>query len=318
VKSVSLTIGVDIGGTKVLGGVVSPDGKVLETSRRPTPADDVAAVRDTIVEVVHELAAKHQVEAVGIGAAGWIDASRSTVLFAPNLAWRNEPLREYVSGAVDIPVVVENDANCAAWAEFRYGAAEDADDSMVMFTVGTGIGGGIVLNGQLLRGVHGIAAETGHMLAVPEGHMCGCGRMGCIEQYASGSALVRFATEGALTAPAAATVLMGKANGVIDDLTGVMVTAAAREGDTVAIEAFEQIAYWLAQGCADMVQLLDPQVLVIGGGVIEAGDLLMAPLRREYHAALTQRGKLPVADLRAAEMGNEAGVIGAADLARNR
>jgi glucokinase len=153
---------------------------------------------------------------------------------------------------------------------------------------------------------------------VPEGHMCGCGRMGCIEQYASGSALVRFATEGALTAPAAATVLMGKANGVIDDLTGVMVTAAAREGDTVAIEAFEQIAYWLAQGCADMVQLLDPQVLVIGGGVIEAGDLLMAPLRREYHEALTQRGKLPVADLRAAEMGNEAGVIGAADLARSR
>ena len=157
--SVSLTIGVDIGGTKVLGGVVDPQGTVIETARKPTPADDVAATRDTIVEVARELAAKHPVEAVGIGAAGWIDASRSTVLFAPNLAWRQEPLRDYVQSAVDLPVVVENDANAAAWAEFRFGAAEDADDSMVMLTVGTGIGGGIVLGGRLLRGAHGIAAE---------------------------------------------------------------------------------------------------------------------------------------------------------------
>jgi glucokinase len=315
---VSLTIGVDIGGTKVLGGVVDPSGTVVETSRRSTPANDVAATRDTIIEVVRELAGKHQVEAVGIGAAGWIDASRSTVLFAPNLAWRNEPLREYVSSAVGIPVVVENDANAAAWAEFRYGAAEDADDSMVMFTVGTGIGGGIVLGGQILRGAHGMAAESGHMLAVPEGHLCGCGRMGCLEQYASGNALVRFAREGALTAPEAAKLLLEKAGGGVGAITGVMVTEAAQEGDAVAVDAFEQIAYWLAQGCADIAQLLDPQVIVIGGGVIEAGDLLMGPLRREYLNALTQRGKLPVADVRHAEMGNKAGVIGAADLARER
>jgi glucokinase len=315
---VSLTIGVDIGGTKVLGGVVDPSGTVVETSRRSTPANDVAATRDTIIEVVRELAGKHQVEAVGIGAAGWIDASRSTVLFAPNLAWRNEPLREYVSSAVGIPVVVENDANAAAWAEFRYGAAEDADDSMVMFTVGTGIGGGIVLGGQILRGAHGMAAESGHMLAVPEGHLCGCGRMGCLEQYASGNALVRFAREGALTSPEAAKLLLEKAGGGVGAITGVMVTEAAQEGDAVAVDAFEQIAYWLAQGCADIAQLLDPQVIVIGGGVIEAGDLLMGPLRREYLNALTQRGKLPVADVRHAEMGNKAGVIGAADLARER
>jgi glucokinase len=315
---VSLTIGLDIGGTKVLGGLVDPSGTVVERSRRSTPANDVAATRDIIVEVVRELAAKQPVEAVGIGAAGWIDASRSTVLFAPNLAWRNEPLREYVSGAVGIPVVVENDANAAAWAEFRYGAAEDADDSMVMFTVGTGIGGGIVLGGQLLRGAHGMAAETGHMLAVPEGHLCGCGRLGCLEQYASGNALVRFAREGALSSPEGAKLLLEKAGGHVVGITGVMVTEAAREGDAVAADAFEQIAYWLAQGCADIVQLLDPQVIVIGGGVVEAGELLMGPLRREYDQALTQRGKLPVADVRPAEMGNDAGVIGAADLARKR
>jgi glucokinase len=312
---VSLTIGVDIGGTKVLGGVVDPQGNVLQTSRRPTPANDVAATRDVIVEVVRELVGQHEVEAVGIGAAGWIDATRSTVLFAPNLAWRNEPLRDYVSAAVDVPVVVENDANVAAWAEFKYGAAAHADDSMVMFTVGTGIGGGIVLGGQLLRGAHGMAAEVGHMLAVPEGHLCGCGRLGCIEQYASGNALVRFAKEGAMTAPSS---LLKAANGDIAAIDGPMVTTAAMEGDSVAVEAFGQIGYWLAQGVADMVQLLDPQVIVIGGGVIDAGDLLMKPLRQAYADALTQRGKLPVAELRAAEMGNEAGLIGAADLARSR
>ncbi len=311
----SLTIGVDIGGTKVLGGVVDAQGNVLRTSRRPTPANDVGATRDVIVEVVRELVAQHEVEAVGIGAAGWIDASRSTVLFAPNLAWRDEPLRDYVGAAIDVPVVVENDANVAAWAEFKYGAAADADDSMVLFTVGTGIGGGIVLGGQLLRGAHGIAAEVGHMLAVPEGHLCGCGRLGCIEQYASGHALVRFAKEGAMTAPSSLRQMTG---GNIEAIDGPLVTKAAREGDSVAIEAFGRIAYWLAQGLADMVQLLDPQVIVIGGGVIDAGDLLMKPLRQAYGDALTQRGKLPVAELRAAEMGNEAGLIGAADLARSR
>ncbi len=306
----SLTIGVDIGGTKVLGGVVDPSGKVLETARRSTPAQDVAATRDVIVEVVQELAAKHEVEAVGIGAAGWIDAARSTVLFAPNLAWRNEPLQAYVQQALSVPVVVENDANAAAWAEFRYGAAEDADDSMVMFTVGTGIGGGIVLGGQLLRGAHGMAAESGHMLAVPEGHLCGCGRLGCLEQYASGNALVRFAREGAMANPSS---LSG-----VDELTGPMVTSAALAGDAVAVDAFGQVAYWLAQGVADIVQLLDPQVVVIGGGVVETGDLLMKPLRAAYNDALTNRGKLPAAEVRPAEMGNEAGLIGAADLARIR
>jgi glucokinase len=313
---VALTIGVDIGGTKVLGGVVDPDGNVIATARRDTPAGDVAATRDVIIEVVRDLAAEHAVEAVGIGAAGWIDASRSTVLFAPNLAWRDEPLRDYVAAGVHLPVVVENDANAAAWAEFRYGAAADADDSMVMFTVGTGIGGGIVLGGELLRGAHGVAAEVGHMLAVPDGHLCGCGRHGCIEQYASGNALVRFAKAGAQSEPKRAELLLAKADGLVEGITGPIVTAAAQSGDEVAIEAFAQIGYWLGQGLADMVQLLDPQVLIVGGGVIEAGDLLMTPARQSYVDALAQRAKLPVAELRAAKLGNAAGVVGSADLAR--
>jgi glucokinase len=313
---VTLTIGVDVGGTKVAAGVVDLSGEVLAQTRRDTPADDVAKTRDLIVEVVTELRQQHPVQAVGIGAAGWIDATRSTVLFAPNLAWRDEPLREYVSGAVGLPVIVENDANVAAWAEFRYGAARHANESMVMFTIGTGVGGGIVLGGQLLRGWHGLAGELGHILAVPEGHQCGCGRHGCLEQYGSGNALVRFARAAARQEPTRATALLELAGGDAEAITGPMVTTAAQAGDGASCEAFAKIGRWLGMSLADLVQILDPQVLVVGGGVIDAGDTLLGPLRRSYLESLAQRGKLPVAEVRPAEMGNVAGVIGAADLAR--
>ncbi|NUO55946.1 MAG: ROK family glucokinase [Hamadaea sp.] len=312
-----LTIGVDIGGTKVLGGVVDETGKVLATTRRPTPADDVARTRDVIVEVVRELAQDHQIEAVGIGAAGWIDADRSTVLFAPNLAWRDEPLRDAVSAGTGLPVIVENDANVAAWAEFRYGAAEDATDSMVLFTIGTGIGGGIILGGRLVRGAHGIAAELGHVQAVPDGHPCGCGRHGCIEQYASGSALVRYAQTGVKDDTAAGATLLDKAGGDIGAITGPMVTEAALAGDALAVDAFRQVGTWLGVAMADMVQILDPQVIVIGGGVVEAGDLLMKPTLLSYQEQLAQRAKSPIAEVRPAKMGNTAGIVGAADLARS-
>jgi glucokinase len=307
---VSLTIGVDVGATKVLGGIVDPAGQVLEICRRPTPAADAAAIRDVIIEVVRDLAGRREVEAVGIGAAGLVDAARSAVLFAANLAWRDEPLQRDVQAAVGVPVVVENDANAAAWAEFRYGAARHASDSAVMVTVGSGIGGGIVLNGRLLRGARGIAAEPGHTTAVPGGRRCSCGRLGCLGQYASGSALVRFAREGAAASPSS---LSGVA-----ELTGAMVAEAAQAGDGVAVGAFSKIAYWLGLGAADIVQLLDPQVVVIGGGVVETGDLLMAPLLAAYNEALASRGTLSVPEIRPAEMGNEAGLIGAADLARLR
>jgi glucokinase len=313
---VGLTIGVDIGGTKVLGGVVDETGKVLVTARRPTPADDVARTRDVIIEVVQELTVGREIESVGIGAAGWIDAERSTVLFAPNLAWREEPLRDSVSEGTGLHVVVENDGNAAAWAEFRYGAAEDADDSMVLFTVGTGIGSGIVLGGQIVRGAHGIAAELGHVQTVPNGHPCGCGRRGCIEQYASGKALVRFAQLGAKDEPAKAGLLLAKVNGDVSAITGPLVTEAAQEGDSVAIDAFHQIGTWLGVAMADIVQVLDPQVIVIGGGVIEAGDLLLNPARDSFRENLAHRAKCPFADVRPAKMGNLAGIVGAADLAR--
>lgn len=311
-----LTIGVDIGGTKVLGGVVDSAGDVLAQTRRDTPAQDPARTADRIIEVIQELAAGYPVDAVGIGAAGWIDATRSVVQFAPNLAWRNEPLREKITAAVGLPVVVENDGNAAAWAEFQFGAGRDADNSMVLFTVGTGIGSGIVINGSLIRGTNGIAAELGHMMMVPGGHPCGCGRHGCLEQYASGNALVRFAKADARDKPELAEQLLGLAGGDADAIKGPAVTQAARLGDAVATGAFEQIGRWLGVALADIVQILDPQVIVVGGGVIDAGDLLMKPARASYEEQLAQRGRLPVAEVRPALMGNAAGVVGAADLAR--
>jgi glucokinase len=314
----TLTIGVDMGGTNVQAGVVDPDGKLLAKTRRDTPAHDVEEARDLIVDVVCELAGDHQVEAVGIGAAGFVDAARSTVLFAPNMAWRGEPLRSYVANATGLPAVVENDANVAAWAEFRFGAAKLAEDSAVMVTVGTGIGGGIVFGGELIRGANGIAAELGHMLAVPDGHPCGCGRVGCLEQYASGKALVRFAREAAKDDPGQAAALLELAGGEVDGITGPMVTNVAKAGDPLACAAFARIGHWLGLGLADLVQILDPQVLVVGGGVSEAGELLLEPTREAYAKSFGARGRFPVAEIRAAEMLNTAGVVGAADLARRR
>jgi glucokinase len=311
-----LTLGVDIGGTKVLGGVVDADGRVLAQARGDTPADDVARTLERIIEVITKLTAEYEVEAIGIGAAGWIDAKRATVLFAPNLAWRNEPLRDEVARHVTVPVVVENDANVAAWAEFQFGAAADATDSMVMFTIGTGIGGALIIGGELVRGAHGIAGELGHTTAVPDGHPCGCGKRGCIEQYASGKALVRFARANAAHEPEQATVLLGLAGGDPRKINGPLVTAAARRGDEASLLAFAEVGHWLGTGLADLVQIVDPQVLVVGGGVIDAGDLLLKPARDSFTAELAQRGRLPIAEVRGALLGNTAGVVGAADLAR--
>lgn len=311
----SRTIGIDIGGTKVLAGVVDPEGNVVTSRLRSTPASDVVAIRDVIVDSVAELRAEYEVSAVGIGAAGWIDSSRSTVQFAPNLAWRDEPLRDLLTAHIDIPIVVENDANVAAWAEFQYGAAQQAD-SAALFTVGTGIGGGIILNGDLVRGSHGIAAEFGHTLAVPDGTECGCGRHGCLEQYASGNALVRFAKEAAAGNPGEATLLLKAADGEVDAIDGPMVTEAARAGDPVSVAAFVKVGGYLGEALADVVQLLDPEILVIGGGVINAGELLLAPARQRYRTVLHARSRLPVAEVVAAQMGPQAGIIGAADLAR--
>jgi glucokinase len=312
---VSLTIGIDIGGTKVAAGVVDETGKVLATLRRRTPSRDPASVIDVVVEVVSQLRVEHEIEAVGIGAAGFVDAKRATMLFAANLAWRDAPIRDEISARLDVPVIVENDANAAAWGEYRFGAGEGQPD-VVVLTIGTGIGGGLILNGALHRGRFGIAGEPGHVRVVPGGRLCGCGNRGCFEQYCSGTALVRAAREVAQERPADAIRLLELAGGDVTGIDGPVVTKAAQEGDPAAVDCFQEIGRWLGQGMADIAALLDPGRYVIGGGVADAGELLLGVARDTYAAVLTGRGYRPLADVVPAGLGPAAGLIGAADLAR--
>jgi glucokinase len=314
---VTLTIGVDVGGTKVAAGVVDVDGTILAQARRPTPSTSPPDVEKTIADLVLELGAGHDIEAVGIGAAGFIDADRATVLFAPNLAWRNEPLRDEVAKLVGLPVVVENDANAAAWGEYRFGAGQ-GEDNMLCVTVGTGIGGGIVMDGRLYRGRFGIGAEFGHLQVVPDGRRCGCGQRGCWEQYCSGRALLHEAREIADVQKGYGKRLLELGDGRPEGIEAPEVTTAAREGDPAALACFEEVGTWLGQGLADLASSFDPAVFVIGGGVADAGELLLAPARRVYAERLTGTAYRPHAEIRIAALGNLAGLIGAADLARQR
>jgi glucokinase len=313
---VALAIGVDVGGTKVAAGVVDEDGRILNQLRRPTPSHSPDDVERAIAEVVAELRKEHEVTAVGIGAAGFVDHERSTVLFAPNLAWRDEPLRDAVQALIDLPVVVENDANAAAWAEHRFGAGRGEED-LVCVTVGTGIGGGIVLDGALYRGRWGIGAEFGHMKLVPGGRRCGCGQEGCWEQYCSGRALLREAREVADVRPGLGARLLELGHGTPEGITAPAVTSAAREGDPAALECVRIVGEALGQGLADLAAVLDPGAFVVGGGVADAGELLLDPARRVFSERLTGGSHRPVAPILLAALGNDAGLVGAADLARS-
>lgn len=313
----ALTIGVDVGGTKIASGVVDEDGDILDRTLRPTPAGSAEKVALTIADAVAELTSRHVVEAVGVGAAGFVDETRSVVRFAPNLAWREEPLREKVCELVGLPVVVENDANAMAWGEYRFGAGR-GESHVVCVTIGTGIGGGIVLAGELYRGRWGMGAEFGHMQLVPDGRVCGCGNLGCWETYASGTALLAEAKRGAAADPSSAPRLLELAGGSVDGIRGEHVTEAARRGDPVALAAFDCLAGWLAQGFADMAAVLDPGRFVIGGGVSRAADLFLDKVGAGFAERLTGRGHRPTAEIRVAELGPSAGLVGAADLARRR
>jgi glucokinase len=311
----TLACGVDVGGTKIAGGVVDEDGNVLAQTRVESPARDTDAIESAIEELVAELRAEHEIATVGVGAAGFVDAARSTVLFAPNLAWRDEHLKRDLEARLGLPVVIENDANAAAWGEFAYGAGADIND-LLLVTVGTGVGGGIVLDGQLMRGAFGVAAEIGHLRVVPDGRLCGCGNHGCWEQYASGTALVRDTREAAAGGSLIARSLVERAGGSVEDITGPLITEAAKDGDRFAVEQLATLGRWLGEGIASLAAVLDPAVAVIGGGVSEAGDLLLDPIREAFGRNLTGRSYRPELEIRPAQLGNAAGTIGAADLSR--
>jgi glucokinase len=311
----SLACGIDVGGTKIAGGVVDESGTIIEELRVESPATDAAAIEEAIESLVTQLKGRHRIETVGVGAAGYIDKARAVVMFAPNLAWRDLDLKADLEAKLHLPVVVENDANAAAWGEFQFGAGHDVDD-LLLVTVGTGVGGGVVLDGSLYRGAFGVGAEIGHMRVVPDGILCGCGNYGCLEMYASGSALVREVRAAARAGSLLAADLVERAGGDATEITGPLVTEAARAGDPFAIEHLATVGRWLGEGIASLTAVLDPAVVVVGGGVSAADDLLLEPTRAAFAAQLTGRGHRPMLEIRKARLGNRAGLIGAADLSR--
>lgn len=315
----SICVGVDIGGTKIAASAVRPDGSVLASGRRETPARDADQIVQAVADVVHELgeqvrAQGEDVVAVGAACAGFIDRAGEMVLFAPNLAWRDEPLKARLEAQIPLPVVLENDANAAAWGEFRFGAGRGHEE-MVLVTLGTGVGGGVIVRGELLRGSHGMGAEVGHLRVVPDGHRCGCGNKGCWEMYASGSALVREARQLVSGGSPHAGVLADRCGGDPRRLTGSVVTEVARTGDPAAVELLEDIGRWVGEGLASVTAILDPSLLVVGGGVSAAGDLVLEPARSAFARHLTGRGHRALVPIVPAELGNDAGMIGVADLA---
>jgi glucokinase len=311
---VTLAIGVDIGGTKIAAGLVSESGEILDSASELTP-DDSTKIPEIVADLVERLTEDEKVVGIGIGAAGFTSADRATVRFAPNINWVEEPLAARVREHIDLPVVVENDANAAAWGEFRFGAGEDTDD-LLLVTVGTGIGGGIVHHGQLFRGGFGIAAEIGHMRVVPDGILCGCGQHGCFEQYASGSALVRDARERVSNGDPGSEAIAALADGDLSRITGPAITTLAQDGDPFSIDLITDVGRWIGEGTAILATILDPSVIAIGGGVAAAGDLLLEPVVEAFETHLPARAHRPEAAVRLAALGNQAGIIGAADLAR--
>ena len=312
----NFSIGVDIGGTKVLGGVVDSVGNILTTHREDTPKAGGSELTQAIIGVIQELLAQHSATSVGISAAGFVSSDRQTMLATPNIVgWNGINLKKEISREIDLPIVIENDANAAAWGEAIYGAGR-GESELMMVTVGTGIGGGLVNNGALYRGAFGVAAEFGHIRLVPGGHPCGCGRFGCFEQYASGSALHRHLLEAIEKDPSAAKSLLARGNGTVADIKGNHITDAARAGDPIAVAAFNTTGDWLGAGIASICMIVDPACVVIGGGVIEAGELLMKPTRAAIEKYMPFGGKHPTPKVLAAELGNDAGLVGVADLAR--
>lgn len=306
------TVGIDLGGTNLRVGVVDADGRVVDECRVPAPKvlDDLA---DAVGNAFDEVATAEPA-AVGVGAAGMIDAD-GVVHYAPNLPmFVSVPLRSLVEDVVRLPVVVDNDANVAAWGEACHGALRGHANGLLV-TLGTGIGGGIIADGRLLRGAHGFAAEIGHWQLDPDGPKCACGEVGHWEALASGTALGRLGRERA--AAGSAPGVLARAGGEIDAVTGVHVGDSAQAGEPDGTAIVAEYAHLVALGLAGLSNILDPEVVVVSGGLVELGDALLEPLRASFAGHLEGSAYRPDVPIVAGELGDVAGVVGAAALARD-
>lgn len=303
--------GLDVGGTNIRGGLVDSGGVILDRTQVATPRDAgarMAAMVETVAALRDRNAAGRL--SVGVGAAGLVDLD-GVVKYAPNLDWRDAPVRSELAAALGVEVRVENDAAAAVWGEYRAGAARHVDGGALMFTIGTGVGGGLIMDDRLIRGHTGIGGEFGHLIVHEGGALCPCGNRGCLEALASGTAIGRLARE-ALSAAGddRASTLHD-----VGHVTGTAVTDAARAGDTLATRVLAEAGGWLGVGIASLVNSLDPEVVIIGGGALSAGSLLLEPAVAAYHARVIAREHRVVPPVLRAELGDDAGLIGAALLA---
>jgi len=304
-------IGVDIGGTKIAAAVVTPEGKILNEVRYPTQAIPPNRLIETIARAITEVRDGFEVGGACLAVPGFVLTAENKVIFAPNLhEIENIPLDEEMGPRTGLSVTVENDANAAAWGEFRYGAGKDVDHQ-VFITLGTGVGGGVITHGVLLRGAQGAGGALGHVTIDPTGPRCGCGNHGCLEALASGTAIQRRARDVASDRPRSA---LGRL--AIDrQVLGEDVTRLAQEGDEAAISVLEETGVWLGIGLAGFVNIFNPEVIAIGGGASRAGEFILGPARKEVRL----RARSPSRDLveiKEATLGPESGVLGAAALAR--
>jgi glucokinase len=311
VSTTASAIGIDVGGTKINAFRVRRDGSVHQRRTVPTPADDPEAAIEAMIGAARDVLAP-DVIAIGLGVAGLVDATEGVMRFSPNVAWRQLPIGARFHEALGLPCQLDNDANVAAWGEWRFGAGRGYRH-MLLVTLGTGIGGGIVAGRRLFRGAHGFGGEIGHIIVEPNGPLCGCGNRGCWEQVASGHAIGRLGRRVARERPDS--MLASLAGGDPDAVTGETVTMAAHRGDPAAIGVLREVGRRLGEGIAGLINILDPQVVVVGGGAVEAGERLLAPAREACANAIEGRGYRPAVPIVAAELGNEAGAIGAAALA---
>ncbi len=306
------TVGLDIGGTKVLGVVLDETGTIVREVRRPSPVSELDALVEVCARIVEDLDAPEA--AVGVGAAGLVDTD-GRLTYAPNIPGvREAPLQADLASATGRAVVVDNDANLAALAELQHGAAVGARTAL-MVTLGTGIGGGIVIEGRVYRGPNGFAGEIGHVTVERDGPVCACGELGHWESIASGNALGRMARE--LVAEGRGAAILAAAGGDADAVSGEEVAAAARSGDAEAQRLLEHYADNIALGLANLANILDLERIVIAGGVIDMGALLLDPLRVAFAARLEGTEHRPEIPILPAVLGSRAGAVGAALLARS-
>ncbi|KQB86780.1 ROK family protein [Corynebacterium lowii] len=312
--SSSLTVGFDIGGTNMRAGVVDDRGRIIDARSLPSPRD-AAGMEASIARLVELLRRDHDIAAVGVAVAGFLDPSCEVVRFAPHLPWRDAPVRAILEERLGLPVRLEHDANSAAWGEYRFGGARGVD-TWVLFAVGTGIGATLMTKGEIFRGAYGTAPEFGHLTVVPGGRPCPCGKLGCLERYCSGTALMDSAVELVHRSRFSGSALAAQVRRDPTSVDGLQIMKAAREGDAAGMAVVEEFSTWLGRGLSIVADVLDPELILLGGGVSRDADLYLDQAREQFSSQIVGTGYRPLARVATAELGADAGMIGVADLAR--